>query len=320
MECRICGNVKQLETFEVREMMFGNREKFDYFLCKSCTTLQIKNIPINLSNYYPKDYYSLSANQTNEARVELESSFSLLVFLKWTIKKIFTPSCSNPILDYIMKFISTSSDRILDIGCGKGVILGELYNLQYKNLMGVDPYLPHDISVENNYWLLKKDILSLDGKWDLIMLHHVFEHLVNPKEILHHLNSLLTENGKILIRVPNVDSYAWHKYSTNWVQIDAPRHIHVFSPRSIGILAKECGLRVANLKFDSILFQFWGSEQCRQNISLHDPASYAVNPSIASFSTFDFLRFRLYTFISNFLHKGDQFAIVLEKSKQEIGL
>ncbi|MDO8971391.1 MAG: hypothetical protein Q7U74_11930, partial [Saprospiraceae bacterium] len=57
-ECRICNNTQGNPTFTAREMMYGSREKFEYFQCAHCGCLQITAIPPDLSKYYPPGYYS----------------------------------------------------------------------------------------------------------------------------------------------------------------------------------------------------------------------------------------------------------------------
>ena len=38
--CRICGSVRVAGRHDVREMMFGTRERFRYELCAQCGCLQ----------------------------------------------------------------------------------------------------------------------------------------------------------------------------------------------------------------------------------------------------------------------------------------
>ncbi|MEA2745284.1 MAG: hypothetical protein QOG25_3655, partial [Acetobacteraceae bacterium] len=58
--CRICGG-RDLGNVEVREMMFGLREWFRYRECRACGCLQIARYLDNLKKYYPNNYYSFSA-------------------------------------------------------------------------------------------------------------------------------------------------------------------------------------------------------------------------------------------------------------------
>ena len=60
MECKICKNTDTLKEYKVREMMFGFRDEFSYLECEKCGCLQIAEIPVNISKYYPSNYYSYS--------------------------------------------------------------------------------------------------------------------------------------------------------------------------------------------------------------------------------------------------------------------
>ena len=58
IRCRVCGTTGAHRRYVAREMMFGTREEFTYFLCSDCGCLQIATLPADLSKYYPDTYYS----------------------------------------------------------------------------------------------------------------------------------------------------------------------------------------------------------------------------------------------------------------------
>src|SRR5687767_10644147 len=59
--CRICGNQTGNRSHVAREMMFGYRDSFEYVECGECGCLQIREVPPDLSRYYPDEYHSLQA-------------------------------------------------------------------------------------------------------------------------------------------------------------------------------------------------------------------------------------------------------------------
>ena len=67
MICKICGNSEKNKEFKIREMMFGFRDEFTYFECSKCGCLQIAEIPKNISNYYPLNYYSYKKNLNRDS-------------------------------------------------------------------------------------------------------------------------------------------------------------------------------------------------------------------------------------------------------------
>jgi SAM-dependent methyltransferase len=162
--------------------------------------------------------------------------------------------------------------RILDVGCGSGALLLTLRDCGFTRLTGADPFIGSDISYRGGVHIHKKDVFAMEGTLDLIMLHHAFEHLEHPLEVLKRLNELLPPGGHVLIRIPVADSFAWKHYGTDWVQLDAPRHFFLHTVKSMQHLADKSGLNLISAVSDSTDFQFIGSERYRQGLSLNDPA------------------------------------------------
>ena len=69
--------------------------------------------------------------------------------------------------------------------------------------------------------------------------------------------------------------------TADWMQLDAPRHLHVPTRRSIARLAHRFGLRVTRIDDDSGPFQVWGSEVYRRGGTLAG-AGRGGSPACAS--------------------------------------
>ena len=87
-------------------------------------------------------------------------------------------------------------------------------------------------------------------KFDLITAFHVFEHLKEPKKILKLLSKKLTNDGQIIIEVPNSEDalltlYENKKFQnfTYWSQ-----HLYLFNSDTLRILANQCGLKIFSIK------------------------------------------------------------------------
>ena len=156
------------------------------------------------------------------------------------------------------------SSRILDIGCGVGTLLVRLKEFGFSDLIGIDPFISADIIYSNGVRIWKKDIYGCIGQqYDCIMLHHSFEHMAEPRGVFAKLKNMLSDKGRILIRVPLCVSYAWRKYNTGWWQLDAPRHFYLHTVKSISLLSAEFGLQIENIYYDSHEYQFIGSQMYR---------------------------------------------------------
>jgi predicted SAM-dependent methyltransferase len=137
----------------------------------------------------------------------------------------------------------------------------------YKYLTGIDPFIEKDIEYSSGVKILKQDVFNHDGKYDLIMLHHSFEHMDNPHLVLKRLYEMLDFKGTLLICIPVSDSFAWRKYGTDWFQIDAPRHFFLHTTKSMVILSEKAGFALKSIVYNSRDAQFLQSEKYRRNIS-----------------------------------------------------
>lgn len=276
--------------------MFGTREEFEYFQCTNCHCLQISQIPENLINFYPRTYYSFNVVpdapkhgwvyrffQKQRCRTALfDRGFKLSRVLKEFIElpsEIHEPSGGKAVGEVIRKAgIKSFSARILDIGCGSySPWLTHLSRLGFRNLTGVDPFIESDRD-HGNVRIYKKRLDEIHEKYDFVTLHHSLEHMPNQIDTLKTIASLLSKNGICLIRIPLVSSYAWERYGVNWVEIDAPRHLYLHSLESIKLAANLSGLKLIDLVYDSLPFEFYGSEQYLRDIPLTDSRSLWTNP------------------------------------------
>lgn len=318
MRCKICNSTNETELIEVNEMMFGMKEKFVYFQCPTCECLQISQIPTDISKYYPSDYLSFHtpSPQVNENTIKglirrLRNNYAY--YNKGVLGKFFYNFYPLEVLRIISKVNLTRTSSILDVGSGAGALLYDIKELGFDNLLGVDPFIDKDIEYENKLRILKKSIHEVDGKWDLIMLHHSFEHVSDPFETLLSVEKLLNQGGTCLIRIPTVSSFAWEHYKENWVQLDAPRHYFLHSIKSISLLAKNANLTVDKIIYDSTDFQFWGSEQYIKDIALTDSRSRFVNTASKIFTRKEILNFKQRAEELNQQNHGDTMAVFLKK-------
>lgn len=322
VSCRVCAGTHAVEWLRAREMMFGTREEFDYFRCGHCGCLQIASVPENMGDHYANGYYScreladLSPRFMERMKRRLLYPSMTRSKLGWDdrIGKALCKVGTGPPLQNWIDYLDGPLPLdlpILDVGCGSGEDLLGLRNCGFTNLLGVDPYLKESLRYGCGLEIRKCELAEISGRFGLITFHHVFEHLETPGETLVTARNLLEEGGRILIRIPLSDSKACELYRQNWVQLDAPRHITLQTRASMEHLAKENGLRIIHVAYDSSPFQFWGSEQYQQDIPLSDPRSYSKNPAAGVFSKDDLQSFSDEAVRLNEEENGDQAAFVL---------
>lgn len=290
----------------------GLREEFTYFECGYCGCVQIADIPQNISKYYPEKYYSFQSPSPFKVFIKgpyLSEPFTASLALKRLLNMLpgfyFIP-------EWIERAHLKKSHAILDLGCGQGLKLLELRASGYSDLTGADPFLPDDFSSPTGVVLLRKSLAELKKSFDFVMLHHSLEHIPDQLETLQEIKRHLKPDGTVLIRIPLASSFAWKKYGPNWVQLDAPRHFYLHTPKSVSTLAQQAGFQIVDVHYDSTSFQFWGSEQYSQDIPLRDPRSVCEDKHQSLFSRSTMLAFDREARRLNSLAEGDQAAFYLK--------
>ena len=259
-------------------------ELFCVVRCQNCGMLRLNPRPAGaeLARFYPDNYW-FDPDSTRVSR--WAERYRRLV-----------------LLDHL-GFVACAYDRavqngarlpILDVGCGGGLLAGLLGERGYPAI-GLDssraacqiawsrqrvPAVTGDLR-QNPFQA---------GSFALVTLFHVLEHLPDPHAFLAAARELLSSDGRLIIQVPNPDSWQFRLLGPRWNGLDIPRHLHHFRPSDLRALLEKCGFGVERFKHFS-----W-----RDN-----PAGLAISlvPSL------DPMARRIRGLRSGFLHLGAHFAL-----------
>jgi SAM-dependent methyltransferase len=97
-----------------------------------------------------------------------------------------------------------------------------------------------------------KDILELEGKFDIIVFDQVMEHLINPVDVLKEAARYLQPGGIIKIGIPNSKGIMQKLQNEHWGDsaersplrpVEPLRHLNCFRLESIDEMANRVGLR-----------------------------------------------------------------------------
>lgn len=143
----------------------------------------------------------------------------------------------------------SSSDLILDVGCGKPSFLESCIQEHACNGMGLDfsseGWSP-DTERFKNLDLVVGEIedLPLNLAPDVITMWHYLEHDYKPLANLKALRKRAKESTTLIIEVPNFDSESRHKFGSDWAGWHTPRHTSLFSPSNMETLLNNAGWKV----------------------------------------------------------------------------
>jgi 2-polyprenyl-3-methyl-5-hydroxy-6-metoxy-1,4-benzoquinol methylase len=143
--------------------------------------------------------------------------------------------------------------RLLDFGCGVGGFLSKTRDLTAM-AHGLEPekrlsnyYKNNGLTVFQNLSDIPK---SNKGGYDIITMFHVLEHIPDPKSILIELSDMLTNEGQIIVEIPNADDALLTLYNnepfshfTYW-----SCHLFLFTSKTLETLFSQAGLKVNYIK------------------------------------------------------------------------
>ena len=136
--------------------------------------------------------------------------------------------------------------RVLDIGCGNGRVMMQLRSVGW-HVSGVEPD-PKSAAQAREAGLDVRVGQLEPGAWperyfDAITMNHVIEHLHDPIGILRTCAQLLKPGGAISIATPNLRSRGHEIFGRDWLHLDTPRHLVLFSPNSLRKCLEASGFR-----------------------------------------------------------------------------
>lgn len=314
MRCRVCESEDEHPVVVATEMMYGSGDKHRYFSCLGCGCVQIEHMPESMERYYGGAYYSFQPvpqKRLIRHAIVLRNRFAVL--RRGFIGRALFRLKPTTLFDFLGPAAVTLDSSILDVGCGAGGLVRTMRMAGFRGARGVDPFVSEDILLDGAPLVTRATLDQTVGQFDLIMFHHSLEHMPDQLGTLRDARERLQPGGWCIVRVPLASSLAWERYGVDWVQLDAPRHFYLHTPSSMQRVAAQAGFECRAVIFDSTAFQFWGSEQYAQGITLHDKRSYAVDPAASPFSVEDLRRFEDDAVALNAIERGDQAAFVFRK-------
>lgn len=328
MQCAMCSTplLDKCRQFSIAETMFQIGRNFKYSECSHCLSLNLIE-PISAETpLYPENYYSFSKDPLevfNSFLPRLIASFlgrlafngrgSLLRFVQSRAPMREIRTLASMLIAVSTARSKIPFQRILDVGTGSGVLPFVVSLAKPEYVLGIDPFLASEKSV-GCFELQQSHILQIKDSFDLILFNHSLEHLENIQESLSYAREILSNNGRIIVRIPTVSSYAWEHYRESWFQLDAPRHLCIPSRDGLAQLTKSCGLEIETGYDDSTESQFWLSEVIKNGMSTMDPSTKFSTFRTSTFSKTEMRRMRAEAKSLNESQTGDQTVLILRKS------
>lgn len=230
---------QNLEPYLVCKDYTVSLEEYQVMFNKEFDMLVTIPVPKNISDYYKSEDY-ISHTDSKKSLFDKVYQAVKNITLKRKLK--------------LINSFNTKSKKVLDVGAGTGDFL-KVCKMNSWEIFGSEPDSGARNIAAKKGVNLEKDLSKFQNQqFDVITLWHVLEHVENLQEYITTLKSLLTENGRLIIAVPNFKSYDAIKYKEFWAAFDVPRHLWHFSKTSISKLFSYENMKVEKIlpmKFDA---------------------------------------------------------------------
>jgi SAM-dependent methyltransferase len=115
---------------------------------------------------------------------------------------------SEALCELVLGHAPTNARRGLDVGCQGGAITDRYAELTGFDWVGIDPMLPEERSSPGGRRLYPATADRLpfdDGRFDVIMLANVYEHIVPERRVasFREMQRVLAPNGVVVGQIPN---------------------------------------------------------------------------------------------------------------------
>lgn len=153
----------------------------------------------------------------------------------------------------IVNFINKqSSGKILDVGCGPGFLLSAIDDRHKKYGIEIS-----DVCIQyikNNYPGINVRKTLLDDKtfpdeyFDIVILYHVIEHLVDLLKFMNIIKNVVKKNGILIVGTPNIESFCAKRFKGNF-RLLGKSHLIIFSEQSLQLLLIKSRFQIFKKEF-----------------------------------------------------------------------
>jgi SAM-dependent methyltransferase len=252
--CAACGGRRGEPLFLAPDPDGLSAEPFRVARCSDCGMVFVSPRPADsdLGRYYVAGYYDKPGEDSGGIGRWLGRLFM--------VERVRKATCGR------------SPGRVLDIGCGEGTFLSAMARRGW-DAWGVE--VSSDgaarAAARPGLKIFDKRLEDCDlapASFDLITLWHSIEHVPDPGALLRRAAGLLKEDGILFLAFPSAASWDFALFGPRWFHLDPPRHLHYFSPETMGALLERCGLEPRGVSHLSFEYNPFGFVQSVMNLTM----------------------------------------------------
>lgn len=176
-----------------------------------------------------------------------------------------------------------------------------------------DPYIEGAIDYPNGVRIDNQGLDDVSTKFDVVMAHHVMEHVPNQLEFAQQLFARLNDSGMAIIRLPTSSSWVFEYFGSDWFQLDAPRHLFLHTSTSVERVLREAGFTNLRIRDDSTIWQVLSSRLYREGVPFNNHLRWYLRHLPGMLISGEFKKLNNEIDQLNAQGLGDQICIIAEK-------
>lgn len=227
--------------------------RFDTISLYKCSKCELIFTNKYWQDFDPKALYAKYYRNEIAGRFNLGVEHVIRLFRFFRAFKIFT--------------IYPHAKSILDVGSGRGFMLYYLKKYyRYQRAVGTQ-IAKNAVEFSRNKLGLEiydKDLLELsldNANFDIITMWQVLEHVTRPEKYIERISNLLKNGGRLVIEVPNFNSWTRAITKKYWLGLDLDYHVTFFTPASLSFLLKKYNFNIRTIHTFSLEYSTFISAQ-----------------------------------------------------------
>ena len=238
--CPICGSDRtrlyRTDVVDLEYFVVPPRD-FDIQKCGDCGSefLTPRPLEMELPPFYPSDYHAYNENHSGVAR--------LLVHVRARSRARFYG-----------RLIHSRPGHVFDVGTGDCRHFDELRRFLDLECAGIE--IQPDVAAKGRargYDVLEGTLETADltdhvGKYDIVSMNHILEHVVHPHSMLERARDLLRPGGHVVGQLPTVSSWENKVFGHNWGGYHYPRHLQIPSKIGLSGLLEDVGFSSVKIR------------------------------------------------------------------------
>ncbi len=156
-------------------------------------------------------------------------------------------------VERVIAWLGGSDARVLDVGSGLGVFPAALQQAGFEAVVALDPdarAVEHTHAHAGVEAVLGDFMDTADlelGRFDLVTLNKVLEHVPDPTAMLARVHEHLAVGGTVYVELPDGEAAALDSDGAGREEFFI-EHLYVFGPASLALLARRAGFDVQRLE------------------------------------------------------------------------